>query len=75
MKRHVKVAIIGAGSAGLSALRQVKKTTDDYVLIDEGPLGTTCARVGCMPSKALTAGNGAAADRGQCVRRQLWQTS
>ena len=53
MKRHVKVAIIGAGSAGLSALRQVKKTTGDYVLIDKGPLGTTCARVGCMPSKAL----------------------
>ena len=53
MKRHVKVAIIGAGSAGISALRQVKKTTEDYVLIDKGPLGTTCARVGCMPSKAL----------------------
>jgi dihydrolipoamide dehydrogenase len=53
MKRHVKVAIIGAGSAGLSALRQVKKTTGDYVLIDRTPLGTTCARVGCMPSKAL----------------------
>jgi len=53
MQRHVKVAIIGAGSAGLSALRQVKKTTDDFVLIDQGPLGTTCARVGCMPSKAL----------------------
>jgi dihydrolipoamide dehydrogenase len=53
MKRHVKVAIIGAGSAGLSALRQVKKTTGDFVLIDQGPLGTTCARVGCMPSKAL----------------------
>ena len=53
MKRHVKVAVIGAGSAGLSALRQVKKATGDYVLIDKGPLGTTCARVGCMPSKAL----------------------
>lgn len=23
------------------------------VLIDQGPLGTTCARVGCMPSKAM----------------------
>ncbi len=53
MKRHVMVAIIGAGSAGLSALRQVKKRTGDFVLIDNGPLGTTCARVGCMPSKAL----------------------
>ena len=53
MKNHVDVAIVGAGSAGLSALRQVKKVTDNYLLIDPGPLGTTCARVGCMPSKAL----------------------
>jgi len=53
IKQKVKVAIIGAGSAGPSALRQVKKTTGDYILIDRGPLGTTCARVGCMPSKAL----------------------
>lgn len=50
---EVEVAIIGAGSAGLSALRQVKKSTDRFVLIDPGPLGSTCARVGCMPSKAL----------------------
>ncbi len=53
MKKKVDVAIIGAGSAGLSALRQVKKHTDNYILINHGPLGTTCARVGCMPSKAL----------------------
>jgi dihydrolipoamide dehydrogenase len=53
MQRKVDVAIIGAGSAGLSALRQVKKHTDDYVIIDHSPLGTKCARVGCMPSKAL----------------------
>lgn len=53
MQDRVNVAIVGAGSAGLSALRQVKKVTDNYLLIDPGPLGTTCARVGCMPSKAL----------------------
>lgn len=53
MVKNVDVAIVGAGSAGLSALRQVRKATDNYVLIDPGPLGTTCARVGCMPSKAL----------------------
>ncbi|MDZ7839260.1 MAG: dihydrolipoyl dehydrogenase [Gammaproteobacteria bacterium] len=47
------VAIIGAGSAGLSARREVARETDDYVVIDDGPLGTTCARVGCMPSKVL----------------------
>ncbi|MFT7878847.1 MAG: dihydrolipoyl dehydrogenase [Sulfurimonas sp.] len=53
MKREVDVAVIGAGSAGLYALSQVKKQTGDFVLINSGYLGTTCARVGCMPSKAL----------------------
>lgn len=51
--RKVDVAIIGAGSAGLSARREVAKKTDNYVVIDDGILGTTCARVGCMPSKVL----------------------
>ena len=53
MSRDVDVAIIGAGSAGLYALGQVRHHTDNYVLIDGGPLGTTCARVGCMPSKLM----------------------
>lgn len=53
MKREVEVAIIGAGSAGLYALSQVKKETDNFLVINEGPYGTTCARVGCMPSKSL----------------------
>lgn len=48
-----EVIIIGAGSAGLSARDEVAKVTDSYVVVDPGPLGTTCARVGCMPSKAL----------------------
>ena len=51
MTRQVDVAIRGAGSAGLYALGQVRKATDNWVLIDGGELGTTCARVGCMPSK------------------------
>ncbi len=51
--REVDVAILGAGSAGLFALSQVKRETDNYVLINGGELGTTCARVGCMPSKVL----------------------
>ncbi len=51
--KHVDVAIIGAGSAGLSALAEVRKVTKKYIVIDSGPLGTTCARAGCMPSKAL----------------------
>ncbi|MBP9707431.1 MAG: dihydrolipoyl dehydrogenase [Oligoflexales bacterium] len=51
--RTYDVAIIGAGSAGLSALKEVQKKTESYIVIDDGPLGTTCARVGCMPSKAF----------------------
>ena len=53
MMREVDVAILGAGSAGLFALSQVKRETDNYVLINGGELGTTCARVGCMPSKVF----------------------
>lgn len=53
MKREVDVVILGAGSAGLFALSQVKSKTDSYVLINGGELGTTCARVGCMPSKVF----------------------
>jgi dihydrolipoamide dehydrogenase len=53
MSRQVDVAIIGAGSAGLYALSQVRRHTRNFVLIDGGELGTTCARIGCMPSKVL----------------------
>lgn len=53
MTREVDVAIIGSGTAGLSALGQVRKRTNSFVIINDGPYGTTCARVGCMPSKAL----------------------
>jgi dihydrolipoamide dehydrogenase len=45
------VAIIGAGTAGLAALAKVRKAGKSFVLVDGGELGTTCARVGCMPSK------------------------
>ena len=53
--RDVDVAVIGAGSAGLVAFRNAKAFTDNVVLIEGGPYGTTCARVGCMPSKLLIA--------------------
>lgn len=53
MEKIVDVAIIGAGSAGLFALSEVKKHTDRFLLINGGPYGTTCARVGCMPSKVM----------------------
>lgn len=47
------VVIIGAGTAGLAAAKEVRKQTEDFLILDPGPLGTTCARVGCMPSKLL----------------------
>lgn len=53
--KQVDVAVIGAGSAGLVAYRNAKQHTDSVVLIEGGPYGTTCARVGCMPSKLLIA--------------------
>jgi dihydrolipoamide dehydrogenase len=53
--REVDIAIIGAGSAGLSAWHAARKHSDSVVLIEGGEYGTTCARVGCMPSKLLIA--------------------
>lgn len=53
--RQVDVAIIGAGTAGLNASREAKRAGANWLLIDPGPYGTTCARVGCMPSKLLIA--------------------
>lgn len=49
------VAVIGAGSAGMSAYRAARAHGKSAVLIEGGPYGTTCARVGCMPSKLLIA--------------------
>jgi dihydrolipoamide dehydrogenase len=60
----VDVAIIGAGTAGLAAYRRVREHTERLVLIEVGPHGTTCARVGCMPSKLLIA----AAEAAHAVR-------
>ncbi|THU04522.1 dihydrolipoyl dehydrogenase [Lampropedia puyangensis] len=54
------IAIIGVGSAGMVAYKAARKTTDRIVTIESGPYGTTCARVGCMPSKLLIAAANAA---------------
>ncbi len=51
--RNVDVAVIGSGTAGLNARRQVEKEGRSVVMIESGPYGTMCARVGCMPSKLL----------------------
>lgn len=49
------VAVIGAGTAGLAAYRAAIKAGKQAVIIEGGAYGTTCARVGCMPSKLLIA--------------------
>jgi dihydrolipoamide dehydrogenase len=56
MNKHtVDVAVIGTGTAGLAAYRAARAHGKTAVLIESGPYGTTCARVGCMPSKLLIA--------------------
>jgi dihydrolipoyl dehydrogenase len=54
------VAIIGAGTAGLAAERAARKASAKTLLIDDRFAGTTCATVGCMPSKLLIAAANAA---------------
>src|SRR6202162_4383887 len=52
---QVDVAIVGAGTAGLAAYRAAKAAGATATIIEGGAYGTTCARVGCMPSKLLIA--------------------
>jgi dihydrolipoamide dehydrogenase len=54
------VAVIGAGTAGMTAYRSALAHTPRVLLIESGVYGTTCARVGCMPSKLLIAAADAA---------------
>jgi dihydrolipoamide dehydrogenase len=54
-KLKVDVAVVGAGTAGLVAYRSATAQGARTVMIEGGPYGTTCARVGCMPSKLLIA--------------------
>lgn len=52
---NVDVAVIGAGTAGLAAYRAAKAEGASTMVIEGFQYGTTCARVGCMPSKLLIA--------------------
>ncbi|MDX1648526.1 MAG: dihydrolipoyl dehydrogenase [Myxococcota bacterium] len=52
---RVDVAVVGSGTAGLNARRQAERQGRRVVMIESGPYGTLCARVGCMPSKLLIA--------------------
>jgi dihydrolipoamide dehydrogenase len=59
-KLNVDVAVIGTGTAGLAAYRAARAQGSRTVVIESGEYGTTCARVGCMPSKLLIAAGEAA---------------
>lgn len=59
-KIDTDVVIIGAGTAGLTAYRAAKSAGRRVLLVEGGPYGTMCARVGCMPSKLLIAAANAA---------------
>jgi dihydrolipoamide dehydrogenase len=50
---ELDAAVIGAGSAGLRAMARILDKTDNALIFEGGEEGTTCARIGCMPSKAF----------------------
>lgn len=54
------VAVIGAGTAGMGAYRAAIAHGASTLLVEGGVYGTTCARIGCMPSKLLIAAANAA---------------
>ena len=54
-KIQADVLVIGGGSAGMGAFRAARKATDNVYIVEDYKFGTTCARVGCMPSKLLIA--------------------
>ncbi|MBT9500903.1 MAG: dihydrolipoyl dehydrogenase [Burkholderiaceae bacterium] len=62
------VVIIGTGTAGMTAYRSALAHTSSVLAIEGGPYGTTCARVGCMPSKLLIAAAEAAHSAGEAHR-------
>jgi len=65
MKHQFDIAIIGGGTSGMSAYKAAVAHTPSVTIIEGGSFGTTCAKVGCMPSKLLIA----AADAAAAVRR------
>ena len=54
-KIQADVVVLGGGTAGMGAFRNARLQTDNVYLIENNVFGTTCARVGCMPSKLLIA--------------------
>ena len=49
------VIVIGGGTAGLGAYRKAESMGKKVLIVEENDFLTTCANVGCMPSKLLIA--------------------
>lgn len=54
-KIQADIVVIGGGTAGMGAFRNARLHSNNVYLIENNVFGTTCARVGCMPSKLLIA--------------------
>ncbi len=52
---YFDLAIIGAGSAGLSVAAAAAQFGEKVVLFEKGEMGGDCLNTGCVPSKALLA--------------------
>lgn len=61
IKTHT--VVIGGGSAGLKAYRTIKENEKSAIIIEKNDFITTCASVGCMPSKLLISASNAVVDR------------
>lgn len=70
MKRPVKadLAVIGAGSGGLSIAAGAAQLGLEVVLFERGEMGGDCLNYGCVPSKALIAAADAAAGVREAAR-------
>ena len=53
--RHFDIAVIGAGSGGLSVAAAAAQFGRKVVLFEKGEMGGDCLNYGCVPSKALLA--------------------
>ena len=63
-KRTFDIAVIGAGSGGLSVAAAAAQFGRKVVLFERGEMGGECLNTGCVPSKALLA----AASHAQAMR-------
>lgn len=64
-KYEYDVIVIGGGTAGLGAFRKAKARGKKVLIIEGHDFVTTCANVGCMPSKLLIA----AADNMEAINK------